>query len=96
MDVGADLGVSLCGAVMEGVCMCLLKAGSRAGTLSAGLRELLQRAQGGGLGSEPSCLTLPRLLAAALRLCTGCSRLAHTWLAEPLLWNYLSMSEVSL
>ena len=84
------------GAVMEGVFMCLLQAGSRAGTPSAGLRKLLQRARGGGLGSEPSCLTLPRLLAAAPHLCTGCSRLTHTWLAEPLLWNYLSMSEVGL
>ena len=84
------------GAGMEGVFMCLLQAGSRAGTPSAGLRELLQRARGGGLGSEPSCLTLPRLLAAAPHLCTGCSWLTHTWLAEPLLWNYLSMSEVGL
>lgn len=92
-------GFCCAGDVLEGVCVCLLQAWSRAGTLSfvtwASGRYCSEHGVE-GLGSEPSCLALLRLLTAAPRLCISCSRLTHAWLAGPFLWNYLSMSEMGL
>ena len=96
MDVGADLGVSWCRGCDGGGVHVPVTGGVQGRDPVSWAQGVTAASRGGGLGSEPSCLTLPRLLAAAPHLCTSCFRLTHTWLAEPLLWNYLSMSEVGL